>query len=60
MLTLNQSVRFNMLKVTFDTQVNIKQENGETPLHIAARKGNTTMARLLLSEEADPMATSKV
>lgn len=40
-------------------ETNIKQENGETPLHIAAKKGNPGMVRLLLNEEGDPMITSK-
>uniref|UniRef100_A0A914VF90 Uncharacterized protein n=1 Tax=Plectus sambesii TaxID=2011161 RepID=A0A914VF90_9BILA len=40
-------------------EANVPQSNGETALHIAARFGRPDMIRLLLSEEANPMATSE-
>ncbi|KAI1722541.1 ankyrin repeats (3 copies) domain-containing protein [Ditylenchus destructor] len=35
-------------------QPNVKQSDGQTPLHIASRSGNVDMIRLMLSEGADP------
>jgi len=39
---------------------NITMENGETPLHVAARNGRLRIIRLLLQDGADLEKTSKV
>jgi ankyrin repeat protein len=39
---------------------NVRRSDGQTPLHIAAKCGNTEMAQLLLNEGADPSIKSTV
>uniref|UniRef100_A0AC35GCF3 Uncharacterized protein n=1 Tax=Panagrolaimus sp. PS1159 TaxID=55785 RepID=A0AC35GCF3_9BILA len=39
-------------------QPNVTQTNGQTPLHIAAKSGNSKMIKLLLYEGADPRLKS--
>lgn len=41
-------------------QPNVRQTDGQTSLHIAARHGNVEIARLLLREGGDPRLTSNV
>lgn len=39
---------------------NITMENGETPLHVAARHGRLRIIRLLLQDGANPQQRAKV
>lgn len=41
-------------------QVNVTRNDGETPLHIAARNPLSGMIRLLLNEGANPKISSNV
>ena len=40
--------------------VRARTEDGRTPLHVAARHGNTKVLTLLLQEDADPMDVAQV
>jgi ankyrin repeat protein len=39
---------------------NITTENGETPVHVAAKYGNVTTLDLLLEDQGDPLLKSHV
>lgn len=39
---------------------NITTENGESPVHVAARYGNVTTLDLLLDDQGDPLLKSHV
>lgn len=39
---------------------NINTENGETPVHVASRYGNTVALDLLLEDMGDPLLKSHV
>lgn len=39
---------------------NITMENGETPLHVAAKNGRLRIIRLLLQDGANPQQKSQV
>ena len=46
-------------RVSEGESVNVKNEQGATPLHIAAAEGNVEMVEALLSAGADPLARDK-
>jgi ankyrin repeat protein len=39
---------------------NIKTDDGQTPVHVAAKHGNLTTLMLLLDDGGDPLRKSKV
>lgn len=59
-LTTADAVECAVMLLKSGAQVNVTRNDGETPLHIAARSPLSGMIRLLLSEGADPKICSNV
>lgn len=56
----NNDIECAQMLLKSGAQPNVKQTDGQTPLHIAARVGNADMIRLMLKEGADPQIKSNV
>ncbi|EJW72464.1 ankyrin [Wuchereria bancrofti] len=59
-LTTDDAIECAVMLLKSGAQTNVTRNDGETPLHIAARNPLTGMIRLLLSEGADPKICSNV
>lgn len=59
-LTTEDATECAIMLLKSGAQPNVARNDGETPLHIAARNPLSSMIRLLLSEGADPKLTSNV
>ncbi|KAM3722182.1 Ankyrin-3 [Dirofilaria immitis] len=57
-LTTEDAIECAIMLLKSGAQPNVKRNDGETPLHIAARNPLSGMIRLLLSEGADPKICS--
>ncbi|CAG9537301.1 unnamed protein product [Cercopithifilaria johnstoni] len=57
-LTTEDAIECAVMLLKSGAQVNVTRNDGETPLHIAARNPLSGMIRLLLSEGADPKICS--
>ncbi|VDK86753.1 unnamed protein product [Litomosoides sigmodontis] len=59
-LTTEDAIECTAMLLKSGAQVNVTRNDGETPLHIAARNPLSGMMRLLLSEGCDPKICSDV
>lgn len=57
---VNEGDKCALMLLKSGADPNITMENGESPLHVAARNGRLRIIKLLLNDGANPLHRSKV